>query len=218
MSKKLTFAAALLGASAMVGAAQAQTADYFVPETAGTILVRARVINVSAENNNSWTSIGGHIDATSQATPEVDFSYFLTPNIAFELIAATTSHHLTARDTALGAKVDVGSTSVLPPTLTVQYHFMPDQKFSPYVGAGLNYTFFYNTEPGGGIVKRTSLTNNFGEALQIGFDYAVSGPWVLNADVKQLFLHTTASLDSGLVRAKTDLDPLVIGVGVGYKF
>jgi outer membrane protein len=221
MPKYLTLAAALLGASAMAAPAQAQTADYFVPETAGTFLVRARAINVSADNNGSWTSVGGHIDATSQVTPEVDFTYFLTPNIAFELIAATTSHLLSVRGApGLPSKIDVGSTSVLPPTLTVQYHFLPDQRFSPYVGAGINYTFFYNTEPSHalGLVNHVSLTNNFGYALQAGLDYAIAGPWVANIDVKQIFLHTTASVDEGLIRAKTNLDPLVVGVGVGYKF
>jgi len=218
MSKTLSFAAALMGATLLTGAAYAQSADSFVPKTAGTIMVRARVIDVVPENNGSSVSlIGGHVAATQQATPELDLSYFLTNNIALELIAATTSHLVSAHGTALG-KVDVGSTSVLPPTLLVQYHFMPDQKFSPYVGAGINYTWFYNTQPGGTPVTRFTLKNNFGEALQIGVDYALTGRWGLNVDVKQIFLSTKASIDSGLIRAKTNLDPLVVGAGVSYKF
>lgn len=219
MSKKLTLAAALLGATAMFGVAQAQTADSFVPKTAGTIMVRARVIDVRPQDNGSTvTVIGGKVDATDQFTPEVDLSYFVTNNIAFELIAATTSHHISVKNSALGAKADVGSTSVLPPTLTVQYHFMPDQRFSPYIGAGLNYTFFYNTQPSGGIVKHVAFQNGFGEAVQVGFDYAITGRWGLNADIKQIFLPVKASVDSGFVRAKTNLDPLVVGLGVSYKF
>ena len=216
MSKTLSFAAALLGATLLTGVAYAQSDDSFVPKTAGTIMVRARVIDVIAENNGSSTTIGGHVDATSQVTPELDLSYFLTNNVAVEAIAATTSHLVSARVGA--AKIDVGSTGVLPPTVLVQYHFLPDAKFSPYVGAGINYTWFYATEDGGTPVTRFTMKNGFGEALQVGFDYAISGRWSLNADVKQIFLATKASLDSGAIRAKTNLDPLVVGLGIGYKF
>ena len=220
MSKTLTFAAALLGATFLTGAVMAQDAGSFVPKTAGTIMLRAHVIDVIPQNNGSSVSVvGGHVTATDQITPELDLSYFLTNNIALELIAATTSHLVSAHGTALG-KVDVGSTSVLPPTLLVQYHFMPDQKFSPYVGAGINYTWFYNTQPGGTPVTRFTLKNNFGEALQIGIDYALTGRWGLNVDVKQIFLSTKAHLNTvvGKVTATTNLDPLVIGIGVGYRF
>ena len=217
MSKKLTIAAALLGATALASAAHAQTADSFVPKTAGTIMVRARVIDVMPQNNgSSVTVIGGKIDATDQPTPELDLSYFVTNNIALELIAATTSHHVSVKNSILGSKVDVGSTSVLPPTVTLQYHFLPNQQFSPYVGAGLNYTFFYNSKPAGAL-KSLSFQNGFGEAVQVGFDYALTGRWGLNVDVKQLFLPTKASVN-GAIHAKTNLDPLVIGAGVSYKF
>ena len=217
MSKTLTFAAALLGATFLTGAVMAQDAGSFVPKTAGTIMLRARVIDVIPQNNGSSVSVvGGHVTATDQITPELDLSYFFTNNIAAELIAATTSHHIAAKGSY--GKIDVGSTSVLPPTLTLQYHFMPASRFSPYVGAGINYTFFYNTEPGGSPVTRFSLKNGFGEALQVGFDYAWTDRWSINVDVKQLFLPVKASIDSGLIRAKTNLDPLVVGLGVGYKF
>ncbi len=218
MSTKLTFAAALLGATFLAGTAMAQDAGSFVPKSAGTFMVRARIIDVLPENNSSSVSlIKGRVSATNSFTPEVDLSYFLTDNIAAELIAATTTHHVSAKGTALG-KVDVGSVAVLPPTLTLQYHFLHAERFSPYVGAGINYTFFYNTRPGGAPVTRFSMTNGFGEAVQVGFDYAISGRWVLNADVKQIFLSTKASINSGFIRAKTNLDPLVVGLGVGYKF
>ena len=220
MSKTLSFAAALLGATLLTGAAYAQSDDSFVPKTAGTFMVRARVIDVLPENNSSKVTgaVTGRVTATNQYAPEVDFSYFLTNNIALELIAATTRHEVKAKLNP--GIVDVGATGVLPPTLLVQYHFMPDQKFSPYVGAGLNYTFFYNSQPSNalGLVTRVSLQNNFGEALQIGFDYALTGRWGMNVDVKQIFLSTKASIDTGLIRAKTNLDPLVVGVGVSYKF
>ena len=123
---------------------------------------------------------------------------------------------LKAKGTALG-DVKVGSTWVLPPTLTVQYHFMPKEKFSPYLGAGLNYTMFYNTKAAAGLGS-LKLSNNVGYALQAGVDYALTDKVYLNVDVKQIFLSTDAKINGGAVRAKTALNPLVVGVGVGYKF
>jgi outer membrane protein len=142
-----------------------------------------------------------------------------TNNIAVELIAATTQHSLSASGTAVG-KVDVGSTWVLPPTLTVQYHFMPASRISPYVGAGVNASFFYGTGPAGPTVRSMSVNNSWGPAIQAGVDYNFSGHWFANFDVKQIFLNTAAHISTGAthIKAKVSLDPLVIGAGLGYRF
>ena len=216
--RPLHLAAGLLALPLAVGTvpAAAQTAP--VGKQAGTFMVRLRAIGVIPEDNSSAISaIGGTVEASSTATPEVDFSYFLTDHIAFELIAATTKHTITANNTVLG-KVAVGTTWILPPTLTVQYHFFPHDRFSPYVGAGLNVSFFYGSSAAGGAVTHLSLENAVGPALQVGFDYNVSGHWFANFDVKQIFLTTTAHLNHGAIHAKTALDPLVIGAGIGYRF
>jgi outer membrane protein len=188
-------------------------------------MVRARIIDVAPQTSSSSVSpIGGKVNATDAIAPEVDFSYFFTDNLALELIAATTQHRLSASNiTALhGANLEVGKTWVLPPALTAQYHFFPHGPLSPYLGAGINYTVFYDTQaPGSGSpVTRMKLENNFGYVLQAGVDWNVSGNWFLNADVKQIFLDTTAKLTTALgpVKAKTALNPTVVGLGIGYRF
>lgn len=225
MNKSL-FAACLAGAVSISGIAMAaDTAaapaqDAPVGKAAGTVMVRVRAIGVFPLNSSSSISgIGGTVSATDQAAPEIDFSYFVTDNIAFELIAATTRHDISAKSTAIG-NVDVGSVWVLPPTLTVQYHFMPKERFSPYVGAGINATFFYGSSAAGPTVTSVSYSNNVGAAIQAGFDYNVSGHWFANFDVKQIFLNTTANINTvlGPIKASTALNPLVIGAGIGYRF
>lgn len=209
--RKTLLAASMLAALAAPAMAQAPAG-----KTAGDVMVRARIIGVVPMNGPSSTSIGGRVETGAMVTPEVDFSYFITDNIAVELIAATTRHNIRAKGTALG-DVKVGSTWVLPPTVTLQYHFMPKEKFSPYLGAGLNYTIFYGSEAAAGLGS-LKLSNNVGYAVQAGFDYALTRNMYLNVDVKQIFLSTNAKLAGGAVRAKTDLNPLVVGVGVGWKF
>lgn len=220
--KRLLCTAALLGALISPLAAQADTGEDNAPvgKAAGTLLVRARVIGViPTDQNSSITAVGGQVNTTAQIAPEVDFSYFFTDNIAAELIAATTRHEVSGAGTALG-KVDVGSTWVLPPTLTLQYHFAPHSAFSPYVGAGLNWSLFYGGHPATPVVKSYSLENNFAPAVQIGCDYNFSGHWFANLDAKMIFLDTTARINTvlGPISAKTSLDPLVVGAGVGYRF
>jgi outer membrane protein len=190
-----------------------------VGKSADTFMVRLRAIGVIPQNWNSNTTIGGTVSATSQAAPELDVSYFFTDNIAAELIAASTRHDVAANNTVLG-HVDVGSTWVLPPTVTLQYHFQPKERFSPYVGAGLNATWFYASHPALPTVTKATFSNNVGFALQAGFDYNVSGHWFMNFDVKQLFLNTDARLSTlaGPVKAFTSLSPTVIGAGIGYRF
>lgn len=211
-------AAALVFALAQPAAAQgaaAQTA--FSGKQAGDFVVRLRGIGVLPDESSSISVIGGRAEVTDTYVPEIDFTYFITPNFALELIAATNRHSITATGTSLGT-VPVGRVWLLPPTLTVQYHPLPRSRFSPYVGAGINYTFFYNEDAAGGAVNSLKLEDGFGWALQLGVDYYVTDRISLNLDVKKLFLSTEARLNGGAIVAKVDLDPWIVGFGVGYRF
>ena len=124
---------------------------------------------------------------------------------------------VTARDTALGS-VPVGRVSVLPPTLTVQYHFTSNGPFSPYVGAGITDLILYKSKPAGGAVTSVSFENNFGAALQAGLDYQLNDHWFLNAEIDQVFVRTTANIAQNAISAKVDVNPFLLGVGIGYRF
>ena len=185
---------------------------------AGSVMDRVRAIGVLPQVSSSSVSvIGGRVEVSDTPAPELDLSYFLTDNIAAELIAASTRHTVSAKGTALG-KVDVGSVWVLPPTLTAQYHFMPKERFSPYVGVGLSAVFFYDTQPSRPTITKWGMSNTVGPALQVGMDYNVAGNWFLNVDFKQIFINTTARINGGTIIAKTALNPTVLGAGVGYRF
>ncbi len=106
--------------------------------------IRVRAIDVIPDVDSS-VNIGGEVDADNAVVPELDISYFFTDHIAAELILATSKH-----DMDYTGNVDLGDAMILPPTLTLQYHFTPDQAFSPYVGAGVNYSMFYNEDAAAG--------------------------------------------------------------------
>lgn len=224
-------AAALLATSALVAISSPSLAQDFKVKSAGDIVIRARGVAVLPQEKGTLnnTALGdiGTAKVGNDYIPEVDFTYFFTDNIAAELIAGTSRHKVRGNLNGLGNSIEVGKVSLLPPTLTVQYHFLPKERISPYVGAGLNYTLFYNEDaantanPAGLRITNTNYKNNFGFALQAGVDVALTGAWSLNLDVKKIFLKTdvTATVNGALpVTSKVTLDPWLVGVGVGYRF
>lgn len=223
MSKRNHLAAGTAIAVLLALTAPAPEAIAADGKSAGDIMVRGRIIGLIPDEESSLTLNGAAIPDKAKVgdrvSIEVDGTYFITDNIALELIAATTKHSVAASGRTLGANLDLGSAWVLPPTLTAQYHFMPKSAFSPYVGAGVTYALFYN-EKKGGAVNSVDYENAWGVALQAGLDYHLSGNWYLNLDVKKIFLNTDVTVRAGAatVRADVDLDPWVIGLGVGYKF
>ncbi|MEM6603885.1 MAG: OmpW family protein [Pseudomonadota bacterium] len=180
-------------------------------------IFRARALMVDPDESANIDTIGGSVDIDEQYVPEIDFTYFFTKNVAAELILATTPHDVTAINTASG-QIDLGDVWLLPPTLTLQYHFFPDNTFRPYVGAGINYTFFYNGDPDG--VNDIDYDDSIGYALQAGFDYGLNENWAINFDVKKVMINSDVTINSGgtIINADVDIDPWIFGLGVAYRF
>lgn len=177
---------------------------------------RFRWVTVVPNESAEIGTIGGDVDISIATIPEFDFTYFLNENVAVELILGTAKHEVKAVKTALG-NVDLGHVWLLPPTLSLQYHFNLGD-FRPYVGASANYTFFYGVDSGA--VKNVEYENDFGFGGQLGFDYHLDDTWFLNVDAKYLKLNTDVTVDAGaaVVPAAVDINPLLIGFGVGIRF
>jgi outer membrane protein len=182
--------------------------------------MRARLISIIPNESASIEAIGGDVSISTAYVPELDFTYFFTKNWAAELILGTANHDVEAINTAAG-NIDLGDVWLLPPTLTFQYHY-PIGDFKPYIGAGINYTIFYSADQGP-VADDVDYDNSFGLAFQVGFDYALNDKWFLNADLKQIFIQTDATVNAtsalgATVGADVDINPLVLGVGIGFKF
>ena len=203
MKKSATKAAIVLAAiGAFAGNAMAQESPW---------LVRARVVQIDTANKSA--PVGGvgasdRIHVSDKTIPEVDISYFFTPNIAAELILTYPQKH----DVKLDG-VKAGTFKHLPPTLSLQYHFTPEKQFSPYVGAGVNYTNISDVKLGGLRLEHDS----WGYSLQAGVDYKLDKNWSLNFDVKKVQIQSDV-LSAGTKVSKVKVDPYLFGVGVGYRF
>ena len=191
-------AALALAALAAPGVAAAQNSPW---------MIGVRAIGIYPDDSSTIPGVG----VDSAWTAELDFTYFFNKNIAVELIAATAKHEVTLNGSSLG------KVGVLPPTITLQYHFTDFGAWKPYVGGGLNYTYFYDTELANGTLEIGS--SSWGGALQAGVDYMLDRHWSLNLDVKYIWMDTEVkAIASGAKVGEVDINPWVIGIGARYRF
>src|SRR3989338_4020996 len=195
MKKNLLAVAVLCALTS--GAALAQQSE-------GPWMVRARAVHLDSANKDS-TPLG--LTVNNKTIPEVDVSYFFTPNVAAELILTAPQKY-----TLRAGGVAIGSLKHLPPTLLAQYHFNLNG-FKPYVGAGLNYTRFSSVKaPAGVDIDR----NSFGAALQVGVDIPLQKNLYLNFDVKKVFIKTDVTA-GGAKLGTFKVDPVLVGGGLGCR-
>lgn len=189
--------------AALAALSLAPAASY--AQDTGDWIVRARALYLDSSNDDST---GLDLSVNNKWFPEVDISYFMTPNWALELILTYPQKH----DVRAGG-TKIGTLKHLPPTLTLQYHFtgMPVR---PYVGAGVNYTRFSSVDLPAGVSIDSS---SWGFALNAGLDYPIGNGWLLNVDVKKVQIGTTVRAD-GASLGDFDVDPWLFSVGIGYRF
>ncbi|MEL7287920.1 MAG: outer membrane protein OmpW [Pseudomonadota bacterium] len=184
-----------------------------------------RVGAASVVPNDSSDKIFGsqyELEVNSDTQLGLTFGYMFTDNISLEVLAATPFSHDISTD--LVGK-DIGSTKHLPPTVMVQYYFGDSQsKFRPYVGAGLNYTIFFdegfNSTGKGAGLSDLKLDDSFGLAANVGLDYMINDKWFLNASAWYANIETEATYKAGGAKQKTDVEinPWVFMISGGYKF
>jgi outer membrane protein len=174
---------------------------------AGDIFVRVRGEAVVPQ----VSSTGAALSVSNTGIPELDISYFLTKNIAVEAICCVSPHEIDAKGVG-----KVGNTWLFPPTVLLQYHLDMGQ-LKPYVGAGVNYTSFFDNSTAPGF-SNLRIHPAWGEAVQAGVDYHLSGNWFANLDFKKLWLRTDYSVNDGAIHGHLNLDPIIAGGGIGYRF
>ena len=224
--KKTLLALALISSLPVV----AQAADY----KAGDMLVRGGYTSVNPDSGKSAILLGG-ADSTMTLTVDdnaqlgLNFVYFYDKNWAFEVLAATPfKHDVTIQDKGAVLGVDgakLAEVTHLPPTVSALYYFDTGTNVKPYVGAGLNYTIFFDEEfeaaPQSLGLSDLELDGSFGLAFQVGADFHLNDQWHINASARYIDIATDATFDVGgqsIGKAEIDVDPMVYSIMVGYKF
>jgi outer membrane protein len=176
-------------------------------------LVRVRAVHIDPADKSDpvgGTGASDRLHVSSKWIPEVDISYFLTPNWAAELVLTYPQKH----DVTLDGQ-RIGTFRHVPPTLLAQYHFLPGAQFDPYVGAGINYTLISKVDilNGAGRLEHDSI----GAALQAGVDFRIDSKWSVNLDVKKVQIRSDVDIN-GVRASRVRIDPVLLGAGVGYRF
>jgi outer membrane protein len=201
MNKRIALcAAALLSATAVNTAVAFDQGDW---------LIRFGLSDIDPKSDNSPIV---SVDSAWGAT--FNFTYMMTDNWAVELLAAWPYEH----DISLVGGPEVASTEHLPPTVSLQYHFMADSAFQPYVGFGVNYTMFFSEDTYGELEGTDlSLDDSWGLAYELGADFMLGETWFLNANFRYIDIETDASLDGAFVDT-VEIDPWVYGAHLGFRF
>lgn len=213
---------ALAAAAAVLAAPQ-----FAAAQDAGKWIVRARAVHLDAANTNSAdlqaalssvTGVATDASINNKTIPEVDISYFFTPNIAAELILTYPQKQDLSINTPAGS-AKIGTFKHLPPTLTVQYHFTGMGKLRPYLGAGVNYTNISSVQfdPSLSALQLNLKRNSWGLAAQAGVDYEIGGGWLVNLDIKKVQIKTDVTA-GGTKLGTFKVDPVLVGIGIGKRF
>jgi outer membrane protein len=179
-------------------------------------MVRGRLTHLGMDNKSD-AALGGAVPAdaitvNNKWIPELDVSYFFNKNVAAELVLTIPQK----QDVSIsGGKI--GTFKHLPPTLLAQWHFDGMGAFKPYVGLGINYTIFGSENMSVAGTPVTLSNSSVGPAVQLGVDYKLSGKWYLNADLKKVYIKTDVNLGGNKI-SSLSVDPLLLSIGVGYRF
>ncbi|NMP17866.1 OmpW family outer membrane protein [Thalassotalea sp. Y01] len=234
MKKKvISLALASLFLSSVATAASYQAGDFVIRGGATMVDPDSGKAGVNVPALGGDTPLSVSVDDNTQLG--LNFVYFFSSNWAVEVLAATPfKHDVNIHDPEgiseglFGVNVDgttLGEVSHLPPTVSAIYYFDTGSNFMPYIGAGLNYTVFFDEEfksaPKSLGFNDLELDASFGWAVQVGADYQLSDKWHVNASVRYIDINTDADFKIGddiKGSAEVDVDPMVYSLMLGYKF
>ncbi|WP_049623444.1 OmpW/AlkL family protein [Frateuria defendens] len=170
----------------------------------------AHVVDPKSDNGR-LAGMKSRID--SDVKPSISLEYLITPNWGVDVLGALPFKH----EVKLAGQ-KAATTKQLPPTLGINYHFLPNAEVSPFVGVGLNYTYFYDTK-GRGLLEgaRVKVDNSWGAAAHAGVDFKLSPKWLITADVRYIDIEGDVRVNGAKV-GKAKVDPWVYGLSVGYRF
>ena len=193
---------------------------------AGDILLRAGAAGVFPTGDGTVQPSGGQIEADDAWSLGLTGTWMATNNIGIGVLAAWPFEHDIDGAGALAGAGTVGDTKHLPPTVTVQYHLDTGSKLHPYVGTGINYTYFFDEGTTGALAGDSlDLDSSWGLAGEIGVDYELQNDWLVSGQLWYIDIDTDATIANSPIPGvvangsyNVEIDPWVFMVSVGKKF
>ena len=189
----------------------------------GDVILRVGGVFVEANSSSKTnTPTNVRLEVNNNAQLGLTATYMLTDKLGIELLGATPFSHKVSTDTAnLG---DVAKVKHLPPSLYAQYYFLDSNSGSrPYIGAGLNYTRFFNAKSTHSVIQNLQVKkHSFGPVVNAGIDIKLAKNLSLNTAMWYTRIKTTAKFNVAGTNytdeVKIKLDPIVYFAGLSYSF
>lgn len=213
--RKLTLSTAL--ALAVAPAAFAQDTDTTSGDTASGKRVSIVGGYAMSEPTRNPEIAGGRANLDGEGTPTLGVTYHINDNIGIEAWSADKiGHRINAAD---GRKI--GDLEAQPYSLSGQYRFGDaDNIVRPFVGLGYHETNYSDeaAQAGGPIDgQRLGIDTTKGAVATVGMDVNISPTWFARADARYFQGDSDIKLD-GAKAGDAELNPVVVGVGIGARF
>ncbi len=177
--------------------------------------VKVGVSAVLPDESATVSTLGGTVDISDEFVPSLQLEWMFNEHVSAELLCCVATHDVVSMPAA-GGSIDLGQVSHFPPTVTLKYRWNPEGMVQPYIGAGANYTIFYDEEPGA--VASIDYDSSFGPALQAGVDIMTGEHSFVNLDVRRIWISTDVSINGGAINADVDINPYVVTAAIGWRF
>jgi outer membrane protein len=232
LSVRILSAALAAAAMSLYYAAPALADD--VPSNSARIGLYSVFYHVKADDlSGPYVPPGANINANNVETLYLAYVRRLSPHFDLELTAGYPPLQKTVGKgpATLGSVPYNGQVIAtarwLAPSLLVEYKFFDENsKWRPYIGAGVNYTTFYDRDStaqgnaaSGGPTK-LSLTSSVGPVGTVGLAYNIVNHWNMYASYSISQVKTKLTADTAGVIRTTHISfgPQALVVSVGYSF
>lgn len=231
---RLALAAAALAGLGVAGAAQADDSNAGVPNNtvrAGVYIVH---FDSSAQDlSGPFTPAGINLSVDNVSTMYLGYIRRLNDHWDVELAGGIppTTHTRGAGPATLGSVPlngqEVATAKWFSPSVLLEYKFFDESaKWRPYVGVGVNYTYFYNRDStaagnaANGGPTHIDLSHSFGPAGTVGLMYKFDRNWNVAASYSLARVNSDYQSDtSGVMRTTTiHFNPRAAVLAVGYSF
>ena len=161
-------------------------------------------------DNGSLANGALDMDVGDDTQLSLTFEYFLMDNLGLEVLAATPF-----TNQVKGNGGDVVKVKHLPPTVSLNYHFANASRFTPFLGAGVNYTAVLDLDDQK--ISGLDVKDSWGLAAHLGVDYAINEKSALRLDARYIDIDLDVDLNGSDI-GTVELDPWVIGMSYIWKF
>ena len=225
-----------LAAAALLATLTAGTAHADESVLSNEVRLGAYFLNYNAKADDlhgPFVPAGVNVDVKNVTTPYFAYIRRLSPHFALQLAAGVPPKTETVgKGPATVGSVPfngqvVSTAKWLAPTVLLNYVFRDESEaWRPYVGAGGNYTHFYDRKstPAGdaanGGPTAISLTNSVGPAVSVGISWRIQRRWKAYAsyDYARVNSDYVGNTAGTLRKTSIKFNPSTLVVSVGFSF